>query len=271
MPHLVLKNVEVKYMSVILVLKGISLEVEKGSIATLLGSNGAGKTTTLKAISGLLKIEDGKVTDGTIEFEGQRIENGDPQKIARMGIIQILEGRRVLEHLTAEENLRVGGSIGSNGSRITKDLEMVYGYFPLLKDLRHQASGYLSGGEQQMLVVGRALMAHPKILLVDEASLGLAPLLVAEIFRILRRVNEEEKISILLVEQNARAALSIARNGYIMDNGRIVLSDSANSLRDNADVKESYLGLGKAGVDKSYRHQKHYRRTKAWLHQPAKS
>ena len=271
MPQLVLKNVEVKYMGVILVLKGISLEVEKGSIATLLGSNGAGKTTTLKAISGLLKIEDGKVTDGTIEFEGQRIENGDPQKIARMGIIQILEGRRVLEHLTAEENLRVGGSIGSNGSRITKDLEMVYGYFPLLKDLRHQASGYLSGGEQQMLVVGRALMAHPKILLVDEASLGLAPLLVAEIFRILRRVNEEEKVSILLVEQNARAALSIARYGYIMDNGRIVLSDSANSLRDNADVKESYLGLGKAGVDKSYRHQKHYRRTKAWLHQPAKS
>ena len=148
---------------------------------------------------------------------------------------------------------------------------MVYGYFPVLKDLRHQASGYLSGGEQQMLVVGRALMAHPKIMLVDEASLGLAPLLVAEIFRILRRVNEEEKVSILLVEQNARAALSIARNGYIMENGRIVLSDSASSLRDNADVKESYLGLGKAGVDKSYRHQKHYRRTKAWLHQPAKS
>lgn len=271
MPQLVLKNVEVKYMGVILVLRGISVEVENGSIVTLLGSNGAGKTTTLKAISGLLKIEDGKVTDGTIEFEGQRIENGDPQKIVRMGIIQILEGRRVLEHLTVEENLRVGASIGQNGARLVRDLEMVYGYFPVLKDLRHQASGYLSGGEQQMLVVGRALMAHPRIMLVDEASLGLAPLLVAEIFRILRRVNEEEKVSILLVEQNARAALSIARNGYIMENGRIVLSDSASSLRDNADVKESYLGLGKAGVDKSYRHQKHYRRTKAWLHQPAKS
>ena len=166
MPQLVLKNVEVKYMGVILVLRGISVEVENGSIVTLLGSNGAGKTTTLKAISGLLKIEDGKVTDGTIEFEGQRIENGDPQRIARMGIIQILEGRRVLEHLTVEENLRVGASIG-NGARLAEDLGRVYSYFPVLKDLRRQVSGYLSGGEQQMLVVGRGLMAHPKLMLVD--------------------------------------------------------------------------------------------------------
>ena len=270
MPQLVLKNVEVKYMGVILVLRGISVEVENGSIVTLLGSNGAGKTTTLKAISGLLKIEDGKVTDGTIEFEGQRIENGDPQRIARMGIIQILEGRRVLEHLTVEENLRVGASIG-NGARLAEDLGRVYSYFPVLKDLRRQVSGYLSGGEQQMLVVGRGLMAHPKLMLVDEASLGLAPLLVAEIFRILRMINAEEKVSILLVEQNARSALSVAKYGYVLENGRIVLSDTADRLRENADVKESYLGLGIAGQAKSYRDQKHYRRTKAWLHEPDRS
>jgi branched-chain amino acid transport system ATP-binding protein len=270
LPQLVLKNVEVRYMGVILVLRGISLEVEEGSIVTLLGSNGAGKTTTLKAISGLLKIEDGKVTDGTIEFAGQRIENGDPQRIARMGIIQILEGRRVLEHLTVEENLRVGAAIG-NRSRVTQDLDRAYEYFPVLKDLRHQQSGYLSGGEQQMLVVGRALMAHPKVMLVDEASLGLAPLLVAEIFRMLKRVNEEEKVSILLVEQNARAALSAAQYGYVIENGRIVVEGSAASLRDNSEVKESYLGLGKTGQAKSYRDQKHYRRTKAWLHEPDKS
>ena len=271
MPQLVLKDVEVRYMGAILVLRGISLEVDEGSIVTLLGSNGAGKTTTLKAISGLLKIEDGKVTNGTIEFEGRRIENGDPQRTARMGIIQILEGRRVLEHLTVEENLRVGGSIGGNRARLARDLDMVYSYFPVLKELRHQASGYLSGGEQQMLVVGRGLMAHPKLMLLDEASLGLAPLLVAEIFRILRMVNKEEKVSILLVEQNARAALSVAQYGYVIENGRIVLSDSASRLRDNADVKQSYLGLGKTGESKNYRYQKSYRRTKAWLHQPAKS
>jgi branched-chain amino acid transport system ATP-binding protein len=257
LPQLVLKNVEVKYMGVILVLRGSSLEVDKGTIVALLGSNGAGKTTTLKAISGLLKVEDGKVTNGTIEFEGQPIENGDPQRIVRMGIIQILEGRRVLEHLTVEENLRVGGSISGNSARLARDLGMVYGYFPALKELRHQASGYLSGGEQQMLVVGRGLMAHPKLMLLDEASLGLAPLLVAEIFRILRMVNEEEKVSILLVEQNARAALSVADYGYVMENGRIVLSDTADRLRENADVKESYLGLGKAGQAKNYRDPKH--------------
>src|SRR5512136_1718612 len=209
MPMLLLKNVEVRYMGVILVLRGVSLEVEKGSVVALLGSNGAGKTTTLKAISGLLKTEEGKVTDGTIEFEGRRIENGDPEKIAKLGIIQVLEGRMVLEHLTVEENLRVGGHIAGNGARLRRDLDMVYAYFPLLKELRGQTSGLLSGGEQQMLVVGRGLMSHPKLMLLDEASLGLAPILVEEIFQILKRINEEEKVSTLLVEQNARAALTL--------------------------------------------------------------
>ena len=252
MPLLVLDKIEVKYSDVILVLRGVSLEVDQGGIVALLGSNGAGKSTTLKAISGLLKIESGKVTDGTIEFDGKRIENGDPEKIARMGIIQVLEGRRVLELLTVEENLRAGAYILSGGSRLAKDLDMVYGYFPVLKELRNQASGYLSGGEQQMLVIGRALMAHPRLMLVDEASLGLAPLLVEEVFRILKRINEEEKVSILLVEQNARAALSIARYGYIMENGRIAQSGSVEKLRDNPDVKRLYLGLGEAGEAKSY-------------------
>ena len=265
MPLLQLNNVEVKYMDVILVLRGISLQVEKGSVVALLGNNGAGKTTTLKAISGLLKTEEGKVTDGTIEFEGKRIENGDPEKIARLGIIQVLEGRMVLEHLTVEENLRVGAYIAGNGARLRRDLDMVYGYFPLLKELRGQTSGYLSGGEQQMLVVGRALMPHPKLILLDEASLGLAPLLVEEIFGILKRINEEEKVSMLLVEQNARAALSLAQHGYVMENGRIVLDGTAENLRGNADIREFYMGLGAVGETKSYRDIKHYKRRKRWL------
>ena len=265
MPLLQLNNVEVKYMDVILVLRGVSLQVEKGSVVALLGNNGAGKTTTLKAISGLLNTEQGKVTDGTIEFEGKRIENGDPEKIARLGIIQVLEGRRVLEHLTVEENLRVGAYIAGNGARLRRDLDMVYSYFPLLKELRGQTSGYLSGGEQQMLVVGRALMPHPKLILLDEASLGLAPLLVEEIFRILKRINEEEKVSMLLVEQNARAALSLAQHGYVMENGRIVLDGTGENLRGNADIREFYMGLGAVGETKSYRDIKHYKRRKRWL------
>ena len=265
MPLLQLNNVEVKYMDVILVLRGVSLQVEKGSVVALLGNNGAGKTTTLKAISGLLNTEQGKVTDGTIEFEGKRIENGDPEKIARLGVIQVLEGRMVLEHLTVEENLRVGAYIAGNSARLRRDLDMVYGYFPLLKELRGQTSGYLSGGEQQMLVVGRALMPHPKLILLDEASLGLAPLLVEEIFRILKRINEEEKVSMLLVEQNARAALSLAQHGYVMENGRIVLDGTGENLRGNADIREFYMGLGAVGETKSYRDIKHYKRRKRWL------
>jgi branched-chain amino acid transport system ATP-binding protein len=264
MPMLQLNNVEVRYMDVILVLRGVSLEVEKGSVVALLGSNGAGKTTTLKAISGLLKTEQGKVTDGTIEFEGRRIENGDPEKIAKLGIIQVLEGRMVLEHLTVEENLRVGAHIAGNGARLSRDLDMVYGYVPLLRDLRGQTSGYLSGGEQQMLVVGRGLMSHPKLMLLDEASLGLAPLLVNEIFKILRRINEEEKVSILLVEQNARAALSFAQYGYVMENGKIVLEDTADNLAENADIREFYIGIATAGKRRSYRDIKHYRHKKRW-------
>lgn len=265
MALLQLNNVEVKYMDVILVLRGVSFSVEEGKIVTLLGANGAGKTTTLKAISGLLKAEEGRVTDGSIEFQGQRIDNGDPEVIARKGVIQILEGRRVLEHLTVEENLRAGAYIAKNGARLKPDLDMVYGYFPKLKDLRNQTSGYLSGGEQQMLVVGRGLMSHPKLMLLDEASLGLAPLLVAEIFQILKKLNKEEGLSILLVEQNARAALNLADHGYVIENGRIVLDDVAEKLRDNADVREFYMGLSAVGEKKSYRDIKHYKRRKRWL------
>ena len=265
MPLLQLNNVEVKYMDVILVLRGVSLQVEEGSVVALLGSNGAGKTTTLKAISGLLKIEEGRVTDGSIEFEGKRIENRDPEEIARKGIIQVLEGRRVLEHLTVEENLWAGAYIAGNGARLRRDLDMVYDYFPVLRELHGQTSGYLSGGEQQMLVVGRCLMAHPKLMLLDEPSLGLAPLLVQEIFRILRRINEEERVSILLVEQNAQAALSLADYGYVIENGRIVLDDTVAKLKENADVKEFYMGLSAVGETKSYRDVKHYRRRKRWL------
>ncbi len=265
MPLLQLTNVEVNYLGVILVLRGVSLEVEKGSVVALLGNNGAGKSTTLKAVSGLLRAEEGRVTDGSIEFEGRRIENGDAQKIARMGIIQIMEGRLVLEHLTVDENLRAGAYIAGSGGRLSRNLDMVYEYFPVLKQMQRQTSGYLSGGEQQMLVVGRALMASPKLMLVDEASLGLAPLLVDEIFRILRRINEEEGVSILLVEQNARAALSLAHHGYVMESGRIVLDDTAEKLRGNADIREFYMGLSARGETKSYRNIKHYKRRKRWL------
>ena len=264
MPLLQLNNIEVKYMNVILVIRGVSLRVDKGRVVALLGNNGAGKTSTLKAISGLLKNEDGRVTDGTIEFEGKRIENADPEKIARLGVIQVLEGRMVLEHLTVEENLRVGAYIAGNGTRLKRDLDMVYGYFPLLRELSGRASGYLSGGEQQMLVVGRALMSHPKLMLLDEASLGLAPLLVDEIFRILKRINEEEGVSMLLVEQNAKAALSLADYGYVMETGKIVLEDTADNLAQNADIREFYMGIASAGERRSYRDLKHYRRKKRW-------
>jgi branched-chain amino acid transport system ATP-binding protein len=260
-----LKNVEVKYMDVILVLRGVSLEVDKGAVVAVLGSNGAGKTTTLRAISGLLKGQEGRVTDGSIEFEGKRIENGNPEDIARLGIIQILEGRRTLVDLTVEENLRAGATVSFTGQNLKRDLDMVYTYFPVLKDMRGRTAGYLSGGEQQMLVVGRGLMSHPKLMLVDEASLGLAPLLVEEIFRILERINKEEGVSILLVEQNARAALSLAQHGYVMESGRIVLDDTGEKLRANADIREFYMGLGAVGETKSYREIKHYKRRKRWL------
>jgi len=261
---LTLNNVEVVYSDVILVLRGVSLKVEEGSIVALLGANGAGKTTTLKAISGLLSTELGRVTDGSIMFDGTRIDHLSPEQIVRMGIVQIMEGHRVLEHLTVEENLLAGGHLRPL-AEARRDLEMVYSYFPRLKILRHHVSGYLSGGEQQMLVIGRGLMARPKLMLLDEPSLGLAPMLVEEIFSIIQSINRESGTAILLVEQNAAAALSIASYGYIMENGRIVLDGPADKLRDNEDIKEFYLGLSEVGQRKSYREVKHYKRRKRWL------
>jgi len=258
-------SIEVIYMNVIQVLRGVSLEVGDGKIVTLLGANGGGKTTTLKAISGLLKTEEGEVTDGSIDFDGQRIDKRDPEDIAAMGVSQIMEGRRVLEHLTVEENLLVFAHRRKDRGGIKRDVDMVLDYFPKIKDLRHQMSGYLSGGEQQMLVIGRAMMARPKLMLLDEPSLGLAPLLVQEIYEIIQRINAEQKTSMLLVEQNARAALSIADYGYVMENGKVVLDGPAEKLRDNEDVQEFYMGLSAIGSKKSYREVKHYRRRKRWL------
>ena len=258
-------NIEVIYMNIIQVLRGVSLEVGDGKIVALLGANGAGKTTTLKAISGLLKTEEGEVTDGSIDFDGKRIDRYSPGDIAAMGISQVMEGRRVLGHLTVEENLLVFAHHRKDRGQVKRDIDMVFDYFPKIKDLRRQMSGYLSGGEQQMLVIGRALMARPKLMLLDEPSLGLAPLLVQEIYEIIQRINAEQKMAMLLVEQNARAALGIADYGYVMENGRVVLSGPAEMLRDNEDVQEFYMGLSAVGSKKSYREVKHYRRRKRWL------
>ncbi len=259
-----LNNVQVIYSNVILVLKGLSLEIAEGQIVALLGANGAGKTTTLKAISGLLKTEDGRVTDGSIEFMGGRIDGLDPEDICRRGIVQVMEGRKVLETLTVEENLRIGGYTRRDPDGIQQDLKMIYDYFPVLVARRHQVAGYLSGGEQQMLVIGRALMARPKLLLLDEPSLGLAPLLVREIFEIIRKINAERGTTLLLVEQNAQIALRIADYGYIMENGRIVFGGPADKLRGNDDVREFYLGLSEAGRRKSFKDVKFYKRRKRW-------
>ena len=260
-----LNNVEVVYDRAVLVLRGISLEVPDQRIVTLLGSNGAGKSTTLKAISGLLKPERGEVIAGTVEFAGERIDQREPEEIVKLGITQVMEGRRVFQDLTAEENLRAGAHTRRNGAHIKRDQDLVYEYFPKLAERRNLKAGYLSGGEQQMLAIGRALMARPRLMLLDEPSLGLAPLLVEEIFQIIERLNREEKLTVLLVEQNAAMALTVAQYGYIMENGRIVLDGETASLRDNADVKEFYLGLTEVGARKSYRDIKHYRRRKRWL------
>jgi branched-chain amino acid transport system ATP-binding protein len=258
-------NIEVVYHDVILVLRGVSLGLEAGQVSALLGANGAGKTTTLKAVSGLLKTEVGKISHGDIHFNEQRIDRLGPEDIARMGIIQVLEGRRVLEQLTVEENLVVATYPLKDRSRAKQDLEGVYSYFPKLQNLKNQKSGYISGGEQQMMLVGRALMAHPELMLLDEPSLGLAPLLVQEIFRIIGQINQEERTAILLVEQNAIAALEIASYGYVMENGRVVLDGSSADLKENEDVKEFYLGFGALSERKSYRDVKHYKRRKRWL------
>jgi branched-chain amino acid transport system ATP-binding protein len=256
--------VEVIYDHVILVLKGLSLEVPEGKIVALLGANGAGKSTTLKAISGLLKSEDGEVTDGSIVFQERPIQRLDPADIVRRGIFQVMEGRRVFEHLTVDENLRAGAYTRGRAN-LQQDLELVYDYFPRLRERRIGKAGYLSGGEQQMLAIGRALMARPRLMMLDEPSLGLAPLIVHEIFEIIRRINQDSGTTILLVEQNARLALSVADYAYLMESGRIVLDGPPDRLRDNEDVKEFYLGLGERGERKSYRDVKHYKRRKRWL------
>ena len=258
-------NVEVVYNSVILVLRGITLQVEPGKVAALLGPNGAGKSTTLKAVSGLLKSELGEVTRGQILWGGERVDTQSAEETVRQGLVQVIEGRLLFRHLTVEENLRVGGMVYRGGRHIKDDLERVYHYFPRLRDLSRRVSGYLSGGEGQMLVIGRAMMAHPQLLMLDEPSLGLAPMLVGEIFQIIRDINVQEGMSVLIVEQNARAALELADYSYVMENGRIVLDGPAEQLRENEDIKEFYLGLNQAGGRKNYRDVKHYERRKRWL------
>jgi len=241
-------NIEVIYMNVIQVLKGVSLEVENGKIAALLGANGAGKTTTLKAISGMLKTEEGEVTEGSIEFDGDRIDGYGPEKIAAMGISQAMEGRRVLEHLSVEENLFVGAYCRKDRAGVKRDLEMVFDYFPKIKALRRQTSGYLSGGEQKMLVIGRALMANPRLMLLDEPSLGLAPLLVQEIFRVIEELRSEQGTAVLLVEQNARIALKAADRGYVLETGKIIIEETSAELLANKDVQRAYLGKDKKEI-----------------------
>jgi branched-chain amino acid transport system ATP-binding protein len=260
-----INNIEVVYDNVILVLKGVSLEVKSGSITTLLGANGAGKTTTLKAVSGVLRTERGEVTKGSITFDGERIDGMRAFDVTKLGISQVFEGRRVFEHLTAEENLIAGAHTRRDFGKVRDKIDLVFSYFPRLKERRGQQAGYLSGGEQQMLAIGRALMSEPKVILLDEPSLGLAPMLVEEIFQIVRRLVEQEKLSVLLVEQNATMALAVAHHGYVMETGRIVLEGSVQALRENSDIREFYLGLNEIGSRKSYRDVKHYKRRKRWL------
>ncbi len=259
-----INNISVVYSDVIQILKGVSLNVKAGQIFSLLGSNGGGKTTTLKAVSGLLKPENGKVTEGTIEYEGHNIQNSAPEKITRLGIIQVLEGRQPFKYLTVEENLKVGTATNW-GKPYRKNLDLVYHYFPTLVSRKHSLAGYCSGGELQMMVIGRALMALPRLLLLDEPSLGLAPMLVKEIFEIIKRINKEQQTTLVLVEQNANMALQIAHYGYVMENGRIVLEGKAKDLRENPDVREFYLGVATSGTIKSYKDVKSYKRRKRWL------
>jgi branched-chain amino acid transport system ATP-binding protein len=260
-----LTDVEVMYGRAILALRGVTLEVPEGRIVALLGANGAGKSTTLKAISGLIRSENGEVTQGHIELDGERIDRKDAADVVRRGIMHVMEGRHVFPHLTVHENL-VAGAHTLRGGSIKDKFDLVYGYFPRLKDRQNGRAGYLSGGEQQMLAIGRALMANPRMLLLDEPSLGLAPLYVQEIFEIIRRINTEARTTILLVEQNARAAMQVAGYAYVMENGRIVLSGPTEQLSKDEGVQAFYLGVTAAGERRSYRDVKHYhRRTKAWL------
>jgi branched-chain amino acid transport system ATP-binding protein len=258
-------NIEVIYNHVILVLKGVSLTVPKGGIVALLGANGAGKTTTLKAVSNLLRAERGEVTKGTILFEGKRIEAQTPNELVRRGCIQVMEGRHCFGHLSVQENLLTGAYTRRDGNAaIKRDLEMVYDYFPRLRERRTSVAGYTSGGEQQMTAIGRALMSRPKMILLDEPSMGLAPQLQEEIFEIVKSLNEKEGVSFLLAEQNTNIALRYATYGFILESGRIVLDGAASELRENDDVKEFYLGVGGEGR-RSFRDVKHYKRRKRWL------
>jgi branched-chain amino acid transport system ATP-binding protein len=264
-PILSVKNIEVIYDHVILVLKGVSLEVPTGGIVALLGANGAGKSTTLKSISNLLRSERGEVTKGSIEFNGERVDGLTPNDLVRRGCIQVMEGRHCFGHLTVEENLQTGSFTRRDGrGAVAADMEMVYNYFPRLKERHLSLAGYISGGEQQMVAIGRALMSKPKMMLLDEPSMGLAPQLVEEIFEIVKRLNEEQGVSVLLAEQNTNMALKYASYGYILENGRVVMDGHSKSLRENEDVKEFYLGVG--GTDrKSFRDVKSYKRRKRWL------
>ena len=260
---LTVNNIEVVYHDIIQVLRGVSLEVPKGKMVALLGTNGAGKTTTLRAISGLLKPEHGDIRDGQVILGGNRIDTLNAEAIVKKGIVQVPEGRRVFKHLSVEENLRVGSITGKGNAR--EDLERMYGYFPRLAQLKNRQAGYCSGGEQQMLAIGRALMARPDVLLLDEPSLGIAPLLVKEIFSIIQRINVDTGVTVLVVEQNANVALSHADYGYIMESGRVVLEGTAANLRDNPDVREFYLGVTETGGRKNYREVKSYKRRKRWM------
>jgi len=258
-------NLEVLYNNIILVLKGLSLEVREGAIVALLGSNGAGKSTTLKAISGFLPLEDGAITDGSIRYKGEVISGLGPHKIVQKGVFQVMEGRRVFEDLTVEENLICGAYTQKNKAQIASGVEKCFEYFPILKKRYKRLAGYLSGGEQQMLVISRAMLATPTLMMLDEPSMGLAPMLVEEIFEIIKKINKNEKTAILLVEQNANMALAISSYGYIMENGRIVLDGPVELLLGDRDVRQFYLGMGDGNEDTSYRDVKHYKRRKRWL------
>jgi branched-chain amino acid transport system ATP-binding protein len=263
--YLSVNNIEVIYNHVILVLKGVSLRVDKGRIVALLGANGAGKTTTLKAVSNLLRAERGEVTKGSIEFDGKRVDALTPAELVRLGVCQVMEGRHCFQHLSVEENLLTGAyTRGVSRADVKRDLDLVYTYFPRLRERRDSQSGYTSGGEQQMTAIGRALMAHPKMILLDEPSMGLAPQLVEEIFEIVKSLNKKEGVSFLLAEQNTNIALRYADYGYILENGRVVMDGEAQRLRENDDVKEFYLGVSTGGR-KSFRDTKFYRRRKRWL------
>ena len=257
-------GIEVIYNHVILVLKGVSLQVQEGKIAAILGGNGAGKTTTLRAISNLLKAERGEVTKGSIELRGERIENQTPADLVKKGVVQVMEGRHCFAHLTIEENLLTGSYTRTDKGEIAANLDKVYKYFPRLKERRTSQAAYTSGGEQQMCVIGRALMANPSVILLDEPSMGLAPQIVEEVFEIVKDLNQREKVTVLLAEQNTNMALKYADYGYIMESGRIVMDGAAEDLRSNEDVKEFYLGVG-GGERKSFRDVKSYKRRKRWL------